>query len=315
MRGSRRPSVRTSCARVHCCSSDRRVRSFQSAGEADAATAGEGAVLYSVIRIQYWKGGCRARGNSVFLLNYTTMQTEPQEGIKALRNLIGQTQAEFAAMIGASKDTVVSWETGRNKLSAAFARRIELATGADGRSLLSGISIPMTGDGLGEARIYAKEDYERHRASEWGRSDQESAKRHLERCVDTLELLFRAAAKPGRGKPRLPGLVDSFIQWSEEARRDFKLEREIDEQLAKRKFKAGVTQTYGEWRRMARQDPEALKAAGFRDSAGKADEERLRLELEVAPDWAPGRRMHPPRPAAMRALVGKSKDSARSGRQ
>ncbi len=117
----------------------------------------------------------------------------------------------------------------------------------------------------------------------------------------------RAAAKPGRGKlrGRLPGLVDSFIQWCEEARRDFKLEREIDEQLAKRKFKAGVTQTYGEWRRMARQDPEALKAAGFRDSAGKADGERLRLELELAPDWAPGRRMHPPRPAAMRALVGK----------
>ncbi|HWW01831.1 MAG TPA: helix-turn-helix transcriptional regulator [Candidatus Acidoferrum sp.] len=233
------------------------------------------------------------------------MKIEPHGGVKALRKIIGRTQAEFAALIGASKDTVVSWETGRNKLSAAFARRIELATGVHGRYLLLGISVPMTGDALGEPRCYTRKDYEQHRATEWGRSDQEAAQRHLERCVDALELLFRAAAKPGGGKlrGRLPGLMDSFIQWCEGVRKDFKLEREIDEQLEQRRFKAGMTQSYGEWRAMARRDPEALKAVGFKDDRRKRDKDRLRLELELAPDWAPGRSMRASDRAAMRAVL------------
>jgi transcriptional regulator with XRE-family HTH domain len=233
------------------------------------------------------------------------MKTEPHEGIKELRRIIGRTQAEFAGMIGASKDTVVSWETGRNKLSATFARRIELATGVDGRSLLSGISVPLTGDGLGEPRCYTGKDFELHRATAWGRSDEEAAKRHLQRCVDALELLFRGAAKPGGGKvrDRLPGLVDSFAQWCERAREDFKLEKEIDEQLGQRRFKAGMTLSYGEWRAMARRDAEALKAAGFKDDRRKRNEERLRLELVLAPDWAPGRSMRASDRAAMRAVL------------
>lgn len=233
------------------------------------------------------------------------MKAESHEGVKALRKIIGRTQAEFAAMIGASKDTVVSWETGRNKLSAPFARRIELATGVDGRSLLWGVSVPMTGDGLGEPRVFTRKDFDQHRATEWGRSDVEAAERHLGRCADALELLFRAAAKPGGGKvrDRLPGLADSFVQWCEGARQDFKLERGIEEQLEKRKFQAGVSLSYGEWRRMARRDPEALKAAGFKDDRRKRDEDRLRLELVLAPDWAPGRAMRPPKPAVMRAVL------------
>jgi hypothetical protein len=114
----------------------------------------------------------------------------------------------------------------------------------------------------------SKKDFEQHPAAEWGRLDEEAAKRHLERCVDALELLSRAAAKPGGGKlrDRLPGLVDSLAQWCEAAREDFKLERGIDEQLEQRKFKAGVMLSYEKWWRMARGDPEALKAVGFKVS-------------------------------------------------
>ena len=50
-----------------------------------------------------------------------------------------------------------------------------------------------------------------------------------------------------------------------------------------------MTLSYGEWRAMARRNPEALKAAGFKDDRRKRDEDRLRLELELAPGWAPGR--------------------------
>ncbi len=64
------------------------------------------------------------------------MQTTTSKKIRALREILDQTQGEFAATIGASKDAVASWETGRNDLSAGLARRISLATGVDERSLL-----------------------------------------------------------------------------------------------------------------------------------------------------------------------------------
>ena len=210
-------------------------------------------------------------------------------------------------MIGASKDAVVSWEIGRNKLSPTFARRICLATGADGKLLLLGASVPMINDPWRDPKVYTAEDFEHYRRTEWGRSDEEGARHHLKRCVDALELLFMAAAKPSAGKIRyrLPGVVDSFIQWCESTRGDFKLGSQIDEQLKKRKFKAGVTQTYREWRAMQRKDPDALRAAGFKDDRRKGDEEKLRLELELVPGWAPGRNMRTPKPAIMEAVSGR----------
>ena len=66
------------------------------------------------------------------------------KAVRALRKIIGLTQAEFAVMIGASKDAVVSWEIGRNELSATFARRIALVTGVDGRTLRLGVSVPFS---------------------------------------------------------------------------------------------------------------------------------------------------------------------------
>ena len=55
------------------------------------------------------------------------------------------------------------------------------------------------------------------------------------------------------------------MQWCESAREDFKLGPALDEQLAQRKFRAGMTQEYRDWRAMARGNPEGLKAAGFHD--------------------------------------------------
>ncbi len=55
-----------------------------------------------------------------------------------------------------------------------------------------------------------------------------------------------------------------------------------------------------EGRRLARGNPEVLKAAGFKDDPSKGDKEPLRLELEFVPGWAPGRSMKPPQPAVMK---------------
>ena len=54
--------------------------------------------------------------------------------------------------------------------------------------------------------------------------------------------------------------------------------------------------TYGQWRQMHRGDPAALEAVGFKDDPEK-DKEELRLEIEAAPGWAPGRSMKPGRAA------------------
>ena len=223
---------------------------------------------------------------------------QPNEAVRALRKIIGLTQAEFAAMLGVSKDAVVSWEFGRNELSATFARRIALVTGADGRMLRLGVSVPVSKDA--DAHLYTKEDFERHQRTEWSGTEEAQAER-LARCQDTLELLFRAAARADVDPPRqrLPGVMDSFMQWCASAREDFKLGPAIDEQLAQRRFRAGMTQEYRDWRAMARGNPEGLKAAGFEDDPNRGDLEKLRLELELVPGWAPGRSMKVPRPAIM----------------
>jgi transcriptional regulator with XRE-family HTH domain len=228
------------------------------------------------------------------------MKKQPNEAIRALRKIIGLTQAEFAVMIGVSKDAVVSWEIGRNHVSETFVRRIALATGVDGRLLRLGISVPMST--AADVHVYTAEDFERHRQSEWGRTDEESARRWLEHCVDTLELVLLAAAKPGgeKNRQRLPGVMDSFMQWGESVREDFQLGPQIDEQLEQRRQVVGMTQEYRDWRAMNRGNAEGLKAAGFVDDPAKGDREQLRLPLEMVPGWAPGRSMKWPKPSIMK---------------
>ena len=89
------------------------------------------------------------------------------------------------------------------------------------------------------------------------------------------------------------------MQWCESAQEDFKLGPAIDEQLAQRKFRAGMTQEYRDWRAMERANPEGLKAAGFEDDPSRGDKEKLRLVLDLVPGWAPGQSMKPPKPAVM----------------
>ena len=66
------------------------------------------------------------------------MQTKPNRAIRELRQIIERTQGEFAAMIGVLKDAVASRETGRNRLSDQFARRMAFATGVGAKALLRG---------------------------------------------------------------------------------------------------------------------------------------------------------------------------------
>jgi hypothetical protein len=93
-------------------------------------------------------------------------------------------------------------------------------TGGDGRTLRLGVSVPFSQ--TADAPVSTKEDFERHQVTEWSSTKEAQAER-LARCQDMLELLFRTAARAAGDPPRqrLPGLIDSFMQWCERAREDF----------------------------------------------------------------------------------------------
>jgi len=217
------------------------------------------------------------------------MSTKMKSRIRELRRIIDRTQTDFAMMIGASKDTVASWETGRNRLSPAFAKRIEFATGAEAASLL-GKRDALVGRGFaGRLVPYTREIYDKHARTRVGRSDEINARGHAKNCGEALELLFVAAAQPVRGdRYRLPAVVQSFIQWCDATRKDFKLEKEIERQLGQRKGKLSLRHSYGEWRRMRKEDPSTCRAMGFKDDLSKPDGESLTLEMVTVPIWMPG---------------------------
>jgi hypothetical protein len=182
---------------------------------------------------------------------------------------------------------------GRNQLSRAFARRIALATGVGEDDLLRPRGPLSAREPLVGRRPFTAETFDRHRSTYWGRSDEQAAQQHLKHCADALGLLFFAAPRPGRGRARrqLPAVVDSFIPWCEQTRKDFQLDPQIQEQLAHRKATLDLNHTYRQWRAMQKEDPDMCRLFRFKDDPQKDDHENLRLTLETIPTWAPGRSM------------------------
>ncbi len=212
--------------------------------------------------------------------------------MKALRKILDQTQAEFAAMIGASKDAVVSWENGRNPLSPPLARRIALVTGVDAHAIARG-ELPLLTQYTAPKRPYTREEFDQHRKTFWGGTPEANVRRRFGPCADTLELLFRAAAKTGQGEActRLPGLLDSFIQWCHQAREDFELAAAIDTELNERSWSMELTHTYADWRKMLKVNPGRARMMKFKDDPTKDGQEVHTQRVPVAPVWMPGESM------------------------
>jgi len=218
-----------------------------------------------------------------------SMRAKRKNLIRELRQIIGQTQTEFATMIGASKDAVASWETDRNQPSPEFAKRIEFATGAPAAWLVRKRGKLLGRGFAGRLMPYSWELFREHKRARVGRSDEVSARAHANNCYEALELLFMASARPVRGeRNRLPAVVQSFIQWCEATRKDFKLEREIDEELGRRVGMLELTHTWREWRRKQRENPDTCRVMGFRDDPKRAEGESLTLKMQTVPVWMPG---------------------------
>jgi len=235
------------------------------------------------------------------------MKTRPNKASRELRKILRLTQAGLAAMIGASKDTVVSWELGRNKVSPQFARRLTFATGVESGALLRGRGPLTTPDPLVGRKPFTAETFAQHRSTHWGRTDEAAARHHLRNCADALRILFLAAARPagGQNRQQLPAVLESFRQWCEETREDFQLDEPIQAQLEQRPFKIGQTRTCGEWRRLRKESPAVYEAVGYHDDPSKSDEEKLFVGREAVPDWTPGACMRGPIPGRTRLLPRK----------
>ena len=67
-----------------------------------------------------------------------------------LRKEMRFNQAKFAEVIGMSKDAVVSWEIGRNKISASSALRMSARLG---RNIIDGTTAPVSVAELVEPRV------------------------------------------------------------------------------------------------------------------------------------------------------------------
>ena len=74
--------------------------------------------------------------------------------MKQIRAEAAWTQVKLAELIGMSKDAVVSWETGRNRMSRGSALRISARLR---RNIIAGTGAPVTVEELIQPRVQAYE--------------------------------------------------------------------------------------------------------------------------------------------------------------
>lgn len=202
-----------------------------------------------------------------------------------LRAAADLTQGELAALIGASKIAVTSWERGVKRLSRQFAHRIHLATGASTASLLRG-----DGKNLGP---FANRAYTEQTFLDWrkrfGGNAQAVAEDYCRVAADSVGLILRAAAaSPNCDKAmgRLAVVWCSFAAWLDQTRQDFKLEGQIDD-LLKQRFERthALTKSYGEWRRLAKLGHDTARLYRFKDDRQQPASKPLTLYLRTRPGW------------------------------
>jgi transcriptional regulator with XRE-family HTH domain len=137
--------------------------------------------------------------------------------IRALRRIIGKTQAGFAQTIGVSPTWLKQIENRERKLSPRTARRILAETGADDKQLLKG-KLCRVGGGK-----YVENSYKRWK-SHYTKQGPEDAKRCAINMAGWSYALFRASLGRGRLWQLRESLLDALI----EARAAFNLGPLVD---------------------------------------------------------------------------------------
>jgi len=172
------------------------------------------------------------------------MKNKPNKSVANLRNIIGKTQEQFSVMLGVSKDTIVSIENGRNRLTEQQAWRIYAATGASLTELARGSGAVKIGGS--EPYPRRSKDYTADFFNKWRKdfleladdsyeARERAALKFFDDMKDWIEILFVAAMLPGhKGKDRFPALLHSLDEWIDSTYKGFQLQKQVDEVLKKR---------------------------------------------------------------------------------
>lgn len=196
-----------------------------------------------------------------------------------LREVLGVTQSEFAALVGISLDTIKSIESGRQRLSDKLAHRIVLVTGVHALSLLDNSGVLLNSQ---EDR-YTRQDYDFWRET-INPSSESVARQKFKEIKDWIEVVFLAAAKPrNKLKNRLPSVYTSLVNWLDETRTTFKLAGEIDEILRRREPIQKVRYNVGDLRKY----PQLAAAWEFEDSKKLRADEIITFDQKLRLDWNP----------------------------
>lgn len=214
------------------------------------------------------------------------MRTKSLNGqkIAELRHFTGTSQARFAAMLGVSKDTIISVENGRNRLSASLARRLRFATGVNNLELL---------EGTGKLLDYTGNSYTSKSFTKWLAKFPELKGTKAER--DTLalasldflkgwmELIFVAATRSGTGGlNRFPNVFRSLEEWMVTTCAEFKLGNEIASVLEEWGQKPkGLTVSV----KALRADKQFAKRMGFKDSKRYRNSDAIPSPYDWLPTW------------------------------
>jgi transcriptional regulator with XRE-family HTH domain len=221
------------------------------------------------------------------------MKKEPNKTVAKLRKLIGKTQEQFAVMLGVSKDTIVSVENGRNRLTPGLAYRIHVATGVNQLNLLENTGILMTGDqdtygrGISE---YTRECFEKWRKDVFDAGDdpagrKKTAQYFFDHLKERIEVLLIAATRPGmKGRDRFPAVMQSLENWINTVYYEFELAKEVDQVLREETFEIATDTFNVGFLRASIKEGNPFKFK-FKDSKKYKDSDSVKVNFEYYEKW------------------------------
>ena len=208
-------------------------------------------------------------------------QGQKNTWLKKLREIIGKSQVQFAAMIGEPPKTIINIENGRTRLDGILAHKIQGATGVASWKYMQGRNTPLDFSGKFP---YTSANFDYWKKAHSG-NDEKNVERFAELASDTLSLMLRAAQKCGTPKNHLPGLQLAFHFWCAEMVKNFQLLPSLKEILkSERKYICERTMNYRDWRR-----PEMSGDRNFyefKDDPQKTDDELLTLRVDAHAGWS-----------------------------
>lgn len=222
------------------------------------------------------------------------MRKEPNKTVAKLRGILGKTQEQFAVMLGVSKDTIVSVENGRNRMSPGLAARIHIATGVNKPDLLENTGKLTSGGDepyRGSKTEFTLESFHKWQSKVFGTDHRDPAGRKqaaqffFDQIKGRLEVLLVASTRPGpKGRDRFPAVIQSLESWLQHVYDEFELANEVDEVLREETTFAVTNRLSIGFLRDAMKQGNPMKFK-FKDSKKYKDTDKIVVEYDQYDHW------------------------------